>query len=138
MANTSSVLFPRTRRALRGATVLTFCLTGCLIASSAEAQITSFIPRRSPRTSNVTPNFSPYLGLLRTDGGPLPNYFQFVRPQTQLQDALERQDRALQRERQRLQTVTRRIDSIEQGGGSRPTGVHGGFMRYSHFYPQLR
>ena len=86
----------------------------------------------------MTQRFSPYLGLLRTDGGPLPNYFQFVRPQTQLENALQQQQRAIQRESQRIRNVNRRIDTIEQQGGALPTGLNAGFMRYSHFYPALR
>ena len=100
----------------------------------ARRQIT-----RAPSAATFSPTFSPYLGLLRNDGGPLPNYFQFVRPRTQLLDTLRSQDRAIQRERQRIQSVNRRIDTLQQQGRTdvRPTGVSGGFMHYSHFYPEL-
>lgn len=137
---------PRPSRTSRPLVELAVCLlaVGVLVAcdpSDAFGQQRSrqTIPR-SPNRSTFSPAFSPYLGLLRNDGGPLPNYFQFVRPRTQLLDTLRAQDRAIQRERQRIQTVDRRIDSLQQQqrlNQVRPTGVSGGFFRYSHFYPEL-
>jgi hypothetical protein len=55
-----------------------------------------------------------------------------------LTETLRQQQRAIQRESQGIRAVSRRIDTIERQGGVLPTGVQGGFMRYSHFYPQLR
>lgn len=101
-------------------------------------QRTSPVTPRRPSASSYSPRFSPYLGLLRGDGGPLPNYFQFVKPQTDLLATLRAQDRAIQRERQRIGAVGRRLDTLQRQGGAAPTGIRAGFMSYSHFFPTLR
>jgi hypothetical protein len=115
----------------------------CLVASAAvaltvigisDATAQYPLPRR-PITS--TPTISPYLDLLAEPRGPLPNYFQLVRPRQQLRNALQRQEIAIQRQQQTLQTLDRRLDSSLRLGGVAPTGVQGGYVDYSHFYPGL-
>ncbi len=120
--------------------LLGFVATLLLWAPADAQQRTVRATPRAPSAAAYAPRFSAYLGLLRNDGGPLPNYFQFVRPQTQIQDAFRQQERALQRQRQNTQALSRQLNSIQrqQQTGVRPTGVAGGFRRYSHFFPSLR
>ena len=82
------------------------------------------------------PTLSPYLGMNRITGGPLPAYLAIVRPEQQLRSTLKRQRIAINRQQQRLGRAEQQIRL-----GSRtdvaPTGVHSGFDRYLHFYPGL-
>jgi hypothetical protein len=100
---------------------------------TADSQAQSMQRPRSSRVSDYRPTFSPYLDLLRTDGGVLPNYFQFVRPQQRIVSDLQRQDRALRRNEQAIRSVERRVNAAD----TRPTGVGGGYFNFSHFYPGL-
>lgn len=89
----------------------------------------------------ISPTLSPYLGLLREESGVLPNYYQFVRPQQQIQQSLSAQAGAIERQRQELGQIERRLgNSLSQQdrrrNGSAITGSGSGFLRYSHFYPE--
>ena len=89
------------------------------------------------------PTLSPYLDLLRPDFGPLPNYYQYVRPREQARQTLERQDRALQRQdrsiqQQRLQLRALEAPASQSGRGAlAPRRTAATFMFYSHYYPRL-
>lgn len=85
----------------------------------------------------TTQTFSPYLGLLRSGGGILPNYQQFVRPRLQLQDTLNRQQQALKLQANELQATQRRVSTLRDPSGL-TTGVRSGFLQYSTFYPGLQ
>ena len=118
------------RANLRWIAWITVALCGI---SDSEALAQYPLPRR-PITQ--TPTLSPYLDLLSTQTGPLPNYFELVRPRQQLLSTLQRQERAIGRQQQQLQTLDRRVDSSVRAGVA-PTGVHGTYVDYSHFYPGL-
>lgn len=81
------------------------------------------------------PTMSPYIGLLQTNVGPIPNYFSLVRPR-QEQRAFNRQ----------LQATTRvqslQIQQLSSGTPQQPsapqTGKAAGFMQHLHYYPQVQ
>jgi hypothetical protein len=99
-----------------------FCL-----AAVAQAQPTNFGPR---------PTMSPWFSLYRKDGGPLDNYHTFVRPQLELNDTLQQQQMAIQRNSVGLDTLDQQVGQFkEQGRVVRPTGTASVFMNYSHYYP---
>jgi hypothetical protein len=77
---------------------------------------------------------SPYVALLQSNGGAIPNYYTLVRPRLE--------QRAFN---QQLQT-TARVQSLDiqtlagSAGTSSPvvqTGKSAGFEQYSHYYPAL-
>lgn len=88
--------------------------------------------------SPYRPTTSPYLNLLRFNTGPLPNYHSFVLPQLeqqrfQRQTELELRENAIR--------FSQRQPMIEQSGpigirhtGVYPTGVHGQYQYYSHYF----
>lgn len=88
-----------------------------------------------------SPTVSPYLNLLRSNLGPLPNYHSLVRPQMR-QQAFNRGATQV------LDYNRRQINSIENSpvlqqrpiqvreAGIRPTGLVGRFQYFSHFYAQ--
>jgi hypothetical protein len=64
----------------------------------------------------------------------LNQYYQFMIPRVQLRETLTQQQaslNALQTEVQSVQTQLRPVPTPVIG----PTGVGGGYMNYSHFYP---
>jgi hypothetical protein len=78
--------------------------------------------------------FSPYLELYRPNPGLLNQYYQFMIPRVQLRETLSQQQyslNALQNQVQGVQTQLRPAPTPVIG----PTGVRGGYMNYSHFYP---
>lgn len=92
----------------------------------------------SPEGRLFEPVFSPYLSMFRQDPGPLPNYFQFVRPQQSAIESIQSQQRAFRRQQR----------AFGPGGSAsaapgellvapQPTGAGGTFMNHSHFYPGL-
>jgi len=85
---------------------------------------------------STTPTLSPYLDLLRNDGGVLPNYQQFVRPRLQLRSNLAQQAQAIERQRRAINTLNRRTLNTSRPTGA-TTGVRSGFLQYSTFYPAL-
>ncbi|WP_145301985.1 hypothetical protein [Crateriforma conspicua] len=108
-------------------TLLTF-----LVLASTGAICGQGIGSSYPRS----PTLSPYLDLLRNDGGVLPNYQQFVRPKIQLRAQIERQNYEIQRQRRAIRSLDRRV-STPQAPGNLTTGVRASFLRYSTFYPSL-
>lgn len=92
-----------------------------LVLASAGVTFGQAVPRYQPPAGSTV---SPYLGLLRTDGGALPSYYAFVRP-------LEAQQR-LQRATSLLGEETRRIDRVLEEGlvqsRALPTGTAAGFL----------
>lgn len=90
---------------------------------------------QAPGGGYTKPIFSPYLDLFRTDPGPLPNYYQFVRPKQQLLKTLQNQNTQLERQRASLGALRQQVSTMERQSEARPTGIGGGFMNYSHYYP---
>ena len=85
------------------------------------------------------PTVSPYLNLLRPQGGvAIPNYQALVRPQLQQQQINQQQGRQLQQ----LQRRTYQGPSSQSSAGApiaiRSTGHTTGFMNYSAYFPQLQ
>ena len=115
------------RRSLVG-----FGIVALFCTANANAQGISVGP--APGT---TQTFSPYLGLLRTGGGILPNYQQFVRPRLQLQDTLNRQQQAIRLQAGQLRATQRRVSTLKDPSAL-TTGVRSGFLQYSTFYPSLQ
>ena len=104
---------------------LTVC-TVLSIACSAHAQATS---------QNYKPTFSPWFGLYQRNSGPLDNYHTFVRPQIDLQDTIQRQRAAIQRNSAGINSLDQDMTDLHEHGTVRPTGTGSVFMDYSHFYP---
>ena len=101
-----------------------------LFASEAEAQRSS-----QWQYQPSTPTISPYLDLLQTNFGPVPNYFSMVRPRLR-QESINRQIQANERSR------SLRIQALEDGSQAENplsrTGKAGGFLEYLHYYPPPR
>lgn len=87
-----------------------------------------------PAGYQSTPTLSPYLGLLRADSGPLPNYQQFVRPRLRLQNAIAQQSRAIQRQDTSIRALTQQLNRPAPRDGRRRAAR---FLNYSTFYPGL-
>lgn len=96
-------------------------------ATAADAQgrgRTQFTPARS--------TVSPYLGLLQTNTGPVPNYFSIVRPMLR-QKAFEQQVQAADRVRSlQIQSLQNEVSSQSP---VTQTGKGAGFMQFLHYYP---
>jgi hypothetical protein len=90
---------------------------------------------QTPGRGYPKPIFSPYLDLFRADPGPLPNYYQFVRPKQELLKTLQHQNTELERQRAGLGAVQHQLSIIERQAQAGPTGIGAGFMNYSHYYP---
>jgi len=91
-----------------------------------------------------SPTISPYLNLLRANNGGLPNYYAFVRPQTQ-QGSFDARETSLRRQQQvRIQQLEREIRETQDA--VLPTGKASWFMipgtrsvfqDTSQYYPQV-
>jgi hypothetical protein len=79
---------------------------------------------------------SPWMNMFQRRVGPLDNYNSWVRPQLQLQDAMARQNVALQQQATGLQLLGQQIEA-KQGNQVRPTGTGSVFMNYFHYYPSF-
>jgi hypothetical protein len=79
------------------------------------------------------PTVSPYLNLLRTDRGPLPNYYTFVRPQLEQQWTNQQLQAGIVQNRTNLQALGQQVGQI-QAATMQPTGTGASFMNYSHYY----
>ena len=125
---------PQIFRSLAPARVVAACVLTLVFAiafsGQARAQGVGFGPSSQ---FAPTPTLSPYLDLLRTNTGPLPNYQQFVRPRIQLRRTLVQQ--ANQINRFRTAPSTSRIDAADPRRLT--TGVRTRFLHYSTFYPAL-
>ncbi len=109
-----------------GALVCVTCL-GFVCAPNAAAQ-----RRANWQYQPSKQALSPYLNLLQTNFGPVPNYYSLVRPRL-AQDSFNRQVEANERAQSlRIQAIS------EQETGTQPisrTGKSAGFMDYLHYYP---
>jgi hypothetical protein len=99
-----------------------------LVASSSPAQVLA---------PGNRPTLSPWFGLYQRNGGPLDNYHTFVRPQIQLDNTLQRQHLAIQRNNEGVQSLSREVSQLADQGQMHPTGIGSVFMDYSHYYPSL-
>ncbi|QDV42311.1 hypothetical protein Enr13x_21560 [Stieleria neptunia] len=112
-----------------------FSIIVCVaLCSSAAAQ--NGIPIGPAGTYSTTPTLSPYLDLFRSSSSPLPNYQQFVRPQLQLRQTLQLQNRALQQQERAIRSLGRRSQTLASPSGI--TKRAGTFLNYSRFYPTLQ
>jgi hypothetical protein len=82
------------------------------------------------------PTLSPYLNLLREgEAGGLPNYFTFVRPFQEQQEANRRQQQQMQRLGDEVQSVSRQIlYPGQEASAVRPTGFQTVFMNHLNYY----
>jgi hypothetical protein len=110
-------------------------LAGIAILSAAEPAWAQN-PRRSRYSPYrpSSPTLSPYLDLLRSDVGPLPNYHMYYRPRVQVRRTLEEQDLALRRQAAGMRTLGTQVGQLQGAAAIRPTGTAGTFMNYSHYY----
>ncbi|MEM6365860.1 MAG: hypothetical protein AAF745_15640 [Planctomycetota bacterium] len=119
---------PMFGRLIPAVLVLVAALTSQASAQNVGPPLSVTVPQ--------SPTLSPYLGLLRTDGGVLPNYQLFVRPRIELQQRLRQQAAAINQQRRVLNTLQDQRRGIPSGPPA-TTGVRAGFLRYSTFYPNL-
>jgi hypothetical protein len=94
-----------------------------------------------PRTYEpASPTLSPYLDYFRQNAGVLNNYHTFIRPQQQLQNTINQQNAAIQRNARRLGTLNLDVTNLKEFRESviSPTGHGATFMNYSHYYPSAR
>jgi hypothetical protein len=110
-------------------TTFWLALCGVLMLGSVSAQAQYPPTRYQPSR----PTVSPYLNLLRTDRGPLPNYYTFVRPQLEQQWTNQQLQSGIIQNRTNLQAVGQRVGQIE-AATMQPTGTGASFMNYSHYY----
>jgi len=104
-------------RAVRVSLLLSIALAVLGWSGPAHAQ-RRYRPRR--------PKISPYLDLLRVPTGPLPNYYQFVRPKLDTQGAFRRQQTSIAELQQRLRQVQRT--------GQAETGVSSSFRTSTSYF----
>lgn len=108
-----------------------FCVPTC------SAQVRRYQPR--------TPTLSPYLNLTLFNGGGLPNYYAYVRPELH-QQALNEREQALTRQQgqtiQRLQNEIQRgtVPIAETGTGSwfMTLGTRTSYLDTTRYYPEVR
>ena len=113
----------------RCAAILMCCILTASAASSAEAQQRSTQRRFEP----ARPTVSPWLGLLQSNSGAIPNYFSLVRPRLE-QQQFNAQVRANEQFRS-LQI--QQLNSSAAGGETVPqTGKPAGFMQFLHYFPE--
>jgi len=98
-------------------------------AASARAQATDSLYR---------PTLSPWFGLYQRNGGPIDNYHMFVRPQMDLQNTIQQQQNAIQRNAAGINSLGQDVTQMQEHGTMKPTGTGSGFMNYSHYYPASR
>ncbi len=88
------------------------------------------------------PGASPWWGLFAPKGaaGPLGNYNSYVRPQIELQNALQRQSLgleqqgvAIQQNTAQIRSTGKQLDEMEHRVFA-PTGIGATYMNYSHYY----
>ncbi|MEM9366175.1 MAG: hypothetical protein AAGD07_09270 [Planctomycetota bacterium] len=114
----------------------TILLAAVLVSTSAELSHGQS-PVLGPTGGYTrTPTLSPYLDLLRFNGGVLPNYQQFVRPRLELNRTLQSQARQIDRQNRALYQLNRQISRPTAQGTE--TGVRSGFLQYSTYYPALQ
>ena len=109
--------------------ILTLATLSMLMALVTPASGQSYSPH--------TPTTSPYLNLLRFNSGPLPNYQSLVRPQLyqrQFNQNMQRQVRqnAIRSNQPQMTNGAAPLGIRELR--MQPTGVHGQFQYYSHYF----
>jgi hypothetical protein len=116
--------------------VLAFLVTG-FVGYALESEVSAQRPSQRRTNWQYQPAkqpLSPYLNLLQTNFGPVPNYYSLVRPRL-AQDAFNQQVEANER------TQSLRIQEIsEQEAQQQPvsrTGKSAGFMEYLHYFPAM-
>lgn len=105
-----------------------------LLAGVSEAQSSRRAPPSRGRSSlgaTNRPAFSPYLNLLRTNSGPVQNYYGLVKPQQQFQSANEELDsnfKSLKRDVDGVRDETDQSSRLRQSGHTARfmTDLHGG------------
>jgi hypothetical protein len=81
----------------------------------------------------------PVYDLLQAPQGILPNYYQYYKPQQDLQRNLRTQDYNLRRQGGAIQSLQNQWRAAEGASGAiSPTGRGSVFMNYSHYYSGLR
>jgi hypothetical protein len=116
-----------------------FCVAalalGVLGACQAGAQAQSPRVRRQAPSFMSRPTVSPYLNLLRPNGGPLPNYYSLVRPEIEARAGINRNAQSLNN----LQSQVRGLEQNQRSLGQneiRTTGHSTFFMNTQNFFPQ--
>ncbi len=110
-----------------------------LFASIALAFLfgsTSVTHAQGNRPSRYTPSrptVSPYLNLLNTNQGPLPNYYTYVRPQLQQNRINQEQSTALRQQQMELNKLEGGMMKFRQSE-TRPTGTGATFMNHGRYF----
>jgi hypothetical protein len=81
------------------------------------------------------PMLSPWFSLYQKNGGLLDNYHMFVRPRFQVNNALQQQQDAIQRNDSGIHSLGQEMTRVQEQALVRPTGSGSVFMSYSHYYP---
>jgi hypothetical protein len=79
--------------------------------------------------------FSPWLRLSEKNTGGIDAYHTVVRPEIQLQQTLRQQALTNRQQAEQLHGLGTQVAGMENTDTMRPTGIYGGFMDYSHYYP---
>lgn len=124
----SSATLATTRPRLLTATLFAiFAVASSGIATAQRPSDGQYRPAR--------PTLSPYMGLLQTNTGPIPNYFSLVRPMMQQQSFNRQLSQATRAQSIQIQSLS------TQGSQAQPTSQTGnasGFQQYLHYYPPMR
>ncbi|MDZ4820461.1 MAG: hypothetical protein SGJ20_15955 [Planctomycetota bacterium] len=109
------------------ATVIGAIFFSGLLAAEVNAQIPSYRPSR--------PVVSPYINLLQRGGGPLPNYFTYVRPILDQNIVNQQQQTAIMQNQRTMQQMEGQVLRMQESN-ARPTGAAGpaGFMNHTQFF----
>ncbi|MFO7907986.1 MAG: hypothetical protein ACQESR_01065 [Planctomycetota bacterium] len=123
-------------RLLVAATLASICVVCGGVWNPAVAQRRAVPTRAAGGYGSVqTPRLSPYLDLLRTRVGVLDNYNAIVRPQLQLRNTLNQQQRQLSRQQHGLRQLENEVRQPQRDSSATATGIGGSFGNYLHFYP---
>ncbi|MDR1960546.1 MAG: hypothetical protein LBQ54_16160 [Planctomycetaceae bacterium] len=95
----------------------------------------TYFPYKNP------PALSPWLELQRsTQGSNLDSYHQYVKPQMEIEKAMETQQRQLLRQKeaqlQMKQELKERGIQLKYSGTASQTGIQTRFREYGHYYPK--
>jgi len=104
---------------------LTCISLGIVLFLQSRTALGQSIPRYTPQR----PTISPYLNLLRTDNGVMPNYYSLVRPQLDQQSF---DNRVLLSERSQARAI-RQLSEISDAATTGQTGTGSTFRNLSHF-----
>lgn len=117
--------------ASRIATVIALgLLVSAVGVNSADAQ--QFQDRHF-RPAN--PTMSPYMGLLQTNVGPVPNYFSLVRPMLQQRAFNQQMQRTTATQSLQIQSLS---TQAPQQLPTPQTGKGAGFQQFLHFFPSMQ